>query len=80
MFGTKEKFTIPLNKFLEANRDKIHQYFIKVCDVEDIDTHSSESILQELCGQTKTITLSLQELALIHNMCVENLTKIVSVN
>ena len=51
MFGEKERYMIPCNVFIEANRDNLARYFDDLVAVDDLD---AELVLDKFLEHTST--------------------------
>lgn len=75
-FGSKEQFMVPLNGFLVKYHGKMYEYFERLCEVDEIEEILEMNRFEEWSRETKTINISHNELALVHNLCKQNLDNI----
>uniref|UniRef100_A0A7S1PIJ6 Ras-GAP domain-containing protein n=1 Tax=Percolomonas cosmopolitus TaxID=63605 RepID=A0A7S1PIJ6_9EUKA len=76
VFGPKEQYMLPMNKFIEENRPRILQFFRDLCHVGSLSDRLEMIRFHELCSDVQTVHVSFNELAFIHKMAVDYLNNL----
>jgi Ras GTPase-activating-like protein IQGAP2/3 len=78
LFGDKEQYMKPLNKFIQERMDSLQDYFDRLTAVDDLDdTVAVDKLMEHTQRQMPVIQISLNQIFLLHSLCEKHLKTLV---
>ncbi|KAL0480376.1 Ras GTPase-activating protein, partial [Acrasis kona] len=72
-FGDKEAFMVPLNSILNEFTENMYQFFVELCDVEEIDERIELDQFEAFSQESRTLHISFNEVVLMHKLCHDHI-------